>query len=208
MGNPTPPTLVVVPNQTRDEWTAALQLITGTQPLLVLANHRGIIGPSAQYVLTTYSVFSSNKRGASGVGNFPTALREVRWGRITLDKGHEMRNDKTIRYKNLMTLMADIKWVVTATPVHNSMADLESEARWLGIENARDKQEEIAALYMLRRTNEEIGQRNPRQRLPGLVIHDLLCPSPSGMRWSGRPTSASSQSTAPSAAVLVHWRPC
>lgn len=171
IGNPVPPTLIIVQNNTESQWRDMILKMTGVSPMSIHCGFKGAINPQVQFVLTTYSVFTYNARGNKGAGNFPKALTGTHWGRIVLDEGHEMRNRDNNRYNNISELTSDIRWIATATPVHNHANDLVNQATWIGIHNVDLRV--VVDEYMLRRTNEEIAVNNPRLRLPGLKVHDI-----------------------------------
>ena len=61
-----------------------------------------------------------------------SALFRVRWKRIILDEAHYMRNQGTTRYKCIRQLLGLKRWAVTATPLHNSIQDLQTLLTFVG----------------------------------------------------------------------------
>uniref|UniRef100_A0AAR2L862 Helicase-like transcription factor n=1 Tax=Pygocentrus nattereri TaxID=42514 RepID=A0AAR2L862_PYGNA len=69
-------------------------------------------------VLTTYSVLSSDyavKR---------SALHRMRWLRVVLDEGHVIRNPNAQQSKAVLELNAERRWILSGTPIQNSLKDL------------------------------------------------------------------------------------
>jgi SNF2 family DNA or RNA helicase len=140
-------TLIVTEVSTLGQWREALIEFGGIKPVVLSASYAGTaLPPGIEVVLTTYSVFQRP-------GGVHPCLRNVRWGRIMLDEGHAIRNATTKLHKEMTRLEADIKWVISATPLQNDVKDLINEARWIGIEESDP--DAICAGYVLRRTQEQ-----------------------------------------------------
>ena len=52
-----------------------------------------------------------------------TPIHTHTWDRVILDEAHEIRNKSSRLFKSVCRLKTDIKWIVTGTPVFNSMND-------------------------------------------------------------------------------------
>lgn len=59
-------------------------------------------------------------------------LHSILWTRIIIDEAHTIRNAKSMIFQHLMTFSATCKWIVTATPLINSIKDLINLFKWLG----------------------------------------------------------------------------
>lgn len=59
-------------------------------------------------------------RGSAG------PLHQVHWKRIILDEAHLIRHATTGRWRAIEQLQAVKKWIVTATPLHNTIEDLQN----------------------------------------------------------------------------------
>jgi SNF2 family DNA or RNA helicase len=57
----------------------------------------------------------------------------TKWHRVVLDEAHEVRNKNTKTHKRIKSICAQIRWIVTGTPVFNSMADFASLCSYIGI---------------------------------------------------------------------------
>ena len=62
-----------------------------------------------------------------------TTLHGVSWGRVVLDEGHEIRNMSSKLYVSSKNLEAPIRWILSGTPVYNSIRDFVALCGFLGI---------------------------------------------------------------------------
>ncbi|XP_061099803.1 helicase-like transcription factor isoform X1 [Conger conger] len=70
-------------------------------------------------VLTTYNVLS-----ADCAGKKCSPLHEVKWLRVVLDEGHVVRNPNAQQSKAVLNLTAERRWILSGTPIQNSLKDL------------------------------------------------------------------------------------
>lgn len=61
-----------------------------------------------------------------------------KWQRLVLDEAHRIRNPKSMLTKEVMRLAADVKWAVTGTPVINSLKDLYTLLRFVGVQMGKN----------------------------------------------------------------------
>ncbi|KAK0069593.1 helicase-like transcription factor [Biomphalaria pfeifferi] len=79
-------------------------------------------------VITTYATLSSDfKRG------YLSPLHRIEWLRVVLDEGHTIRNPAAQQSKAIFELQADRRWVLTGTPIQNSLKDLWSLINFLQV---------------------------------------------------------------------------
>ncbi|XP_047134466.1 helicase-like transcription factor isoform X1 [Hydra vulgaris] len=78
-------------------------------------------------VLTTYQTLCSDFKVSS-------TLHKVKWLRVILDESHVIRNTSTSQSKACLSLDAERRWLITGTPVQNSIKDLWSVVNFLRIE--------------------------------------------------------------------------
>lgn len=75
-------------------------------------------------VITSYGTLSSD------VGN-PKGLFSLSWHRVILDEGHNIRNARAQCALAACDLKADSRWVLSGTPIVNSIKDLHSIVKFL-----------------------------------------------------------------------------
>lgn len=99
---------------------------------------------SGEVVISSYShMISKNSR-----------LHGITWDRIVLDEAHEIRNSSTRTFKCIHTLRSQIRWIITGTPVFNSMSDFVTLCAFLGFSKTAVQcmHDKIKDIYILRRT--------------------------------------------------------
>ncbi|KAF7185206.1 Helicase-like transcription factor [Pseudocercospora fuligena] len=156
------PTLVVAPVSVLSNWSGQAQFHThNDRRLSVYTYHAsGRVKMESedfsQYdiVLTTYGTLASDfgvvKKGSA----IPerklrsSGLHSVEWRRIILDEGHSIRNPATKAAAAAMGLIARSRWVLTGTPIVNSLKDLFSLLRFVGITGGLDQLETFNAVLV------------------------------------------------------------
>ncbi|XP_069753508.1 helicase-like transcription factor isoform X2 [Narcine bancroftii] len=86
-------------------------------------------------VLTTYNILTVDY--GSGCAS---PLHQVKWLRVVLDEGHTIRNPNAQQTKAALTLTAERRWVLTGTPIQNSLKDLWSILSFLKLKPFTDRQ--------------------------------------------------------------------
>lgn len=160
-------TLIIAPNNVTPEWSTAITRVTGNSAFFADARTKAPI--SDKYVVCSYNLFSGGRGGGA-----PSAITGKYWGRVILDEGHEVRNNTSKRSASISGLQAGIRWVVTATPVHNSMNDIVNLASWVGYADPQINLTNIISDNMLARTRDEVCKVDPSQELPGIEMFDIL----------------------------------
>ncbi|NXE12457.1 HLTF factor, partial [Lophotis ruficrista] len=86
-------------------------------------------------VLTTYNILAADYgiRGES-------PLHKVKWLRIVLDEGHIIRNPNAQQTKAALNLEGHRRWVLTGTPIQNSVKDLWSLISFLKLKPFTDRE--------------------------------------------------------------------
>ncbi|KEQ93443.1 hypothetical protein AUEXF2481DRAFT_110195 [Aureobasidium subglaciale EXF-2481] len=141
-------TLIVVPLSVMSNWSDQIaRHVRKDQPLRVYTYHgvgKKSMGPQdfSQYdvVITTYQTLAS--AWASG-GQPPKSkgLYSVHWRRVILDKGHHIRNPSSKGASAVTAVLARSRWVLTGTPIINSLKDLYSLLRFIGVTGGLEKLE-------------------------------------------------------------------
>ncbi len=178
LGNPKQRTLLIVPKSIIAQWvqeikrfapSLTVQVFDGPkreldQELLVDRGKRTV-------TIAPYSVLSSKGRKPEA----KTPLHFPRWDRIILDEAHEIRNKRSKIYKNTCLLKTEIRWIVTGTPVFNSMGDFVSLCTFLGLDRdaVLSKSSNMKDEYILRRTKEDLAAINERLRLPPCTFENI-----------------------------------
>ncbi|MCJ1394092.1 hypothetical protein MMC18_006970 [Xylographa bjoerkii] len=138
-------TLIVAPLSVMSNWSGQIaQHVQKDKPLRVLTYHgsgRKALIPSdfADYdvVITTYGTLSTEYL-PSGKKTPPekprsSGLYSVRWRRVILDEGHNIRNPSTKGALAATHIQATNRWVLSGTPIINSLKDLYSLVRFIGL---------------------------------------------------------------------------
>jgi SNF2 family DNA or RNA helicase len=158
--NPRPRTLIVVPKSIVGQWVSEIHKFA---PHLTVDTFNGtdrkVPDKLPDIMVAPYSVLP---RGD------PCPLVRIKWDRVILDEGHEIRNPKSKTFILCKALMADIRWVLTGTPVFNSMRDFVTLCAFLGIprEYVQGYTDDVRRRYVIRRTKVDLAQHNKRLELP------------------------------------------
>ncbi|XP_062438566.1 helicase-like transcription factor isoform X4 [Rhea pennata] len=86
-------------------------------------------------VLTTYNILAADY----GIGD-DSPLHKIKWLRIVLDEGHTIRNPNAQQTKAVLSLEAHRRWVLTGTPIQNSVKDLWSLISFLKLKPFTDRE--------------------------------------------------------------------
>ena len=171
--NPRPKTLILVPKSIVGQWVSEIKRFA---PSLTVHTYSGTKrtmpdedDPFPNIIIAPYSVMPRK------VDEKPCPLTAVDWDRVILDEGHEIRNPKSKTYVACKSLRTDIHWILTGTPVFNSMRDFVTLAAWLGMprEYVQGYTEDVRKQYVLRRTKVDLAQHNKRLELPKCDFENL-----------------------------------
>ena len=170
LGNPKPRTLIIVPKSIITQW---VEEITRFAPHLSI----GVFdGPDRKIedvdvTIAPYTLLTLKGENADA----KTPLHMVLWDRVILDEAHEIRNKKSKLFKSVCRLKTHIKWIVTGTPVFNSMEDFVSLSTFLGLSKTvvQGMTNKIKDIYILRRTKDDLAKINERLRLPPCYFENV-----------------------------------
>ncbi|XP_059159107.1 helicase-like transcription factor [Physella acuta] len=84
-------------------------------------------------VVTTYSTLASEYKMQS------SPILKIEWLRVVLDEGHMIRNPQAVQTKAAFELKAQRRWILTGTPIQNSLKDLWSLVNFLKVKPFTDK---------------------------------------------------------------------
>ena len=164
LANPRPRTLIVVPKSIITQWRDEIIKFAPKLSINIYDGPDREIYDTCDITIAPYTLLTV--KGAE-VGA-PTPLHHMKWDRVILDEAHEIRNKKSKLFKSVCRLKTEIKWIVTGTPVFNSMEDFVSLCTFLGLSKVvvQGMTKQIKDIYILRRTKDDLAQINERLRLP------------------------------------------
>jgi len=161
--NPLPHTLIVVPKSIVGQWCAELKRFAPSLTVHAFDGaKRSLPEALPNVVVAPYSVLA-HRPGAP-----PCPLLARDWSRVILDEGHEIRNRKSKVHVACRAIQAPIRWIVTGTPVFNSMSDFVALCGFVGLprEVVQGYTDRIRERFVLRRTKEDVARHNARLALP------------------------------------------
>lgn len=95
----------------------------------------------------------------------PSLLHKITWDRIIYDEAHHLRNDGTAIGLGAKKLKANIRWLVTGTPIQNRKADFYSLCQHMGLPHAYYSNSEnlmdLVRGFIMKRTKKQVGIRLP-----------------------------------------------
>ncbi len=141
--NPKKHTLIVVPKSIVNQWKTEIEKFV---PWMTVCVYNGSKRKFVQsdICICPYSVVVD--------------LVDVLWNRVILDEGHEIRSPTSLLHKNCMRIKSEIKWILTGTPVFNTLRDFVSLCGFIGIPRKRVQaySEEIHKEFLLRRVKSDL----------------------------------------------------
>ncbi|KAJ3293783.1 hypothetical protein HDU79_011900 [Rhizoclosmatium sp. JEL0117] len=117
-------TLIVCPLSVISNWVDQIKQHTPTDSVSVYVFHGKDRNTAPSFladfdvVITTYNIFAQADPG------YKKGLHNIQWRRIVLDEGHVIRNRNSKTTKAIVALRAERHWVVSGTPIQNSIEDL------------------------------------------------------------------------------------
>ena len=170
LGNPQERTLLIVPKSIITQWVEEIAKFAPTLTVGVFDGPDRKLGDH-DVTIAPYSLLSVKGGKAEAV----TPLHGVQWDRVVLDEAHEIRNKSSKISKSVCRIQAGIRWIVTGTPVFNSMDDFVTLCRFLGIDKSlvQGMTKKIKDIYILRRTKDDLAKINERLRLPPCYFENV-----------------------------------
>ena len=165
LGNPQKSTLLVVPKSIITQWANEIKKFAPQLSVHLFDGPKRYLR-DADVIITPYSLLSTTEN---------TQIHTHEWGRVILDEAHEIRNKSSKLFKSVCRLRTSIKWIVTGTPVFNSMNDFVSLCAFLGIEKplVQGMTNKIKDIYILRRTKDDLAKINTRLELPPCYFENV-----------------------------------
>ncbi|KAF2084192.1 SNF2 family helicase [Saccharata proteae CBS 121410] len=148
------PTLIMSPLSVMSNWSSQIERhVHPDHGLRVLTYHgtrKKPINPKTvenyDVVVTTYETVMSEYWGKTPkTGKAPpsvpraSGLFSVNWRRVVLDEGHNIRNPASRKAVAAVHLMAKSRWVLTGTPIINTLKDLYSLIKFLRLSGGLDR---------------------------------------------------------------------
>jgi SNF2 family DNA or RNA helicase len=157
LGNPKPRTLIIVPKSIITQWSEEIAKFAPGLRVAVFDGPERVLDKTADVTITPYTLLSVKGESADA----KTPLHMIQWDRVILDEAHEIRNKSSKLFKSVCRIQAQIKWLVTGTPVFNSMDDFVSLCTFLGIPKSfvQGRTKDIKDIYILRRTKDDLIDR-------------------------------------------------
>ena len=165
LGNPKNKTLLIVPKSIINQWVEQIEHFAPDLKVYTFDGPKRATDPSEfagfQVIIAPYSLLTPKTSKT-------TVLHQVLWDRIILDEGHEIRNPRAKVTRSVVDLKGRIRWILTGTPVYNSMKDFVSLCNFLNIPKrfVLTANQKVKDTFILRRTKEDVSAHNIRLKLP------------------------------------------
>ena len=154
-------TLIVLPNILIEQWYNEILRFTRNKALLYHGKNKKKITMddinNSRIVITSYYNISLNCFHRDKDNSL---LHKIHWDRIVFDEAHHLRNKNNLYYGCLL-LKSDIRWLISGTPVQNTMKDFMNLCDCLNIPASlyknKDNYGSLVKNYVLRRTKKSVG---------------------------------------------------
>ena len=164
-------TLIVLPPVLIDQWFLQIYRTTGHKALIYHGAHKKKISlevlMGATIVITTYGAVTMTKKKLIEVkdsADLLPLLHRLHWSRIVFDEAHHLRNVNTC-WRSAKMLRADIRWLVSGTPIQNRKRDFYNLCSILNMPASFYTNSEnlplFAKMYILKRTKKQVGIQIP-----------------------------------------------
>jgi non-specific serine/threonine protein kinase len=105
-------------------------------------------------VIASYAEISLSKKKKS-------LLHEIHWSRVIFDEAHHLRNANTSRFRGAKCIRADIRWLVSGTPIQNRKQDFYALCNVLGLPTSyytdSENLRELTKHFLLKRSKKSVG---------------------------------------------------
>jgi len=212
-----PKTLVVVPPVLIDQWYVQIYRTTGHKALIYHGEEKKNITledlEQAKIVICTYSGVTLTREQIAA--KMLTDLHKIAWTRIVFDEAHHLRNARTTRYFGVRILQANIRWLVTGTPIQNRKKDFYNLCNILRLPASfytnMDSLKQNARDFIMKRTKQQVGIQiadlyvgknmvqwaNEKEKELSEEIHSALSFSKAKLKGGARILNALSEYTLP-----------
>lgn len=177
-----PKTLIVVPLVLLDQWYQQIYKTTGHKAIIFHGQKRWdynfdevFKSKGCLIVITTYDMIitenskknkkNKNLNPLNPVKNIikkrESVIHETFWDRIVFDEGHHLRNKKTLKYFGALSLKANVRWIVSGTPIQNKKTDFYHLCAIIGLPSSfytnKINLPILVHDFILKRTKKQIG---------------------------------------------------
>jgi len=166
IGNYMQRTLIVLPPILIDQWFLQIYRTTGHKALIYHGQNKKKITEDAikkaTIVITSYGAITMTKKQLNS--GETSLLHKIHWSRLVFDEAHHLRNKNTC-YFSAKLLRADIRWLVSGTPIQNRKSDFYNLCSILGLPASFYTNTEnlipLARAFILKRTKKQVGIQIP-----------------------------------------------
>lgn len=145
-------TMVAVPANLINQWSKAIKSLCPEMPLIIhwcdsrinRSSLRRIEESNSSIILTSYGLIDNEE------------IQTIEVDRLICDEAHTFRNHRTKLFKNLQSIPAKNKWLMTGTPIQNKVKDLINLFTFIGITCTKQNIKDKISTHILRRTKEEL----------------------------------------------------
>jgi SNF2 family DNA or RNA helicase len=144
--NPKPKTLIVVPKSIVSQWSSEITRFVPSYKVCSYDGPKRALTSDFNICVAPYSVTHDE------------AISSIKWDRIVLDEAHEIRNPNSKTFTSCLALSSPIRWVLTGTPVFNSIKDFKTLCAFVGIAggDVNRYHDQIRDAYVIRRTKADL----------------------------------------------------
>jgi hypothetical protein len=166
IGNYVQRTLIVLPPILIDQWFLQIYRTTGHKALIYHGQNKKKVFEDeikkATIVITSYGAITLTKKQLKA--GETSILHKIHWSRLVFDEAHHLRNKNTC-YHSAKLLRADIRWLVSGTPIQNRKSDFYNLCSILGLPTSFYTNSEnlipLARAFILKRTKKQVGIQIP-----------------------------------------------
>ena len=148
-------TLIVLPVSLLVQWENEIKRTLGFQPLVYYGKEKHDINMEllnlSPITLTTYGQLTTDL----------CLLFNKNWDRVIYDEAHHLKNSNTRLWNIQSKLIKTYTWLVTGTPIHNSIRDVKNLFRLIGLKNIHKNYKDYMEDYILKRTKVECNIELP-----------------------------------------------
>ena len=146
----------------------------------------------ASIVVTTYQILASDStyhKSKSNDDDYCPPLEQIRWWRVICDEGHGLRENNTHRSKSVFALVADIKWIVTGTPINTGVKDIRNLMKFIGLEESDKMFSVISGVHETRSRRRNQGQSLLNPDFLFYLMRPLLIRHSQAQKYKGTDTT-------------------